>query len=310
MEMDEQPLEPAVVMAEHYIAEDGHRRKSIGLWLGAFGAAMGGAALVMLVVANSPQWFFKPQTVVVHDAPAVGQPLKNQSQAVSKYVPDIESPEVATVAGPPRQSHPSKPPANPFAGARIQTEPMQGSLPSGPVGNGGNYAPINPPVPQGEATSKLGSQEAKLVIARSSGGDVEGDSEQIAQALRSAGASVRIAQHFNLAGGLMGSQLVATISVDALDSATSKLSAVGAHPSDRWSGPVGERGGRVSGMISSRIGELRRAETELKEKFEDDASEVMAVREEIQRLNQCLSAVRAVRRSPKIAVILVSVGSL
>jgi len=309
--MDEQPLEPAVVMAEHYIAEDGHRRKSVGLWLGAFLAAVGGAAIVLLVVANAPQWFFKPQTVVIHDSPAKPAPVKNQAIAMQSYASDASNPKPTPVqsSGPGTVAK-SSPPSNPFAGAKIQTEPMQGNLPSGPVGEGGSYAPINPPLPQGETNSTPATHDAKLVIARSSGGDVEGDSEQIASALRGAGASVRIAQHYNLAGGLTGSQIVATIPAASLDSATARMSAVGAHASDRWSGPVGERGGRVAGMISTRIGELRKSEAELKEKFEDDASELTAVREEIQKLNQCLSAVRSVGSSSKIALILISVGSL
>ncbi len=65
----------------------------------------------------------------------------------------------------------------------------------------------------------------------------------------------------------------------------------------------------MAGMLSTRIRELQFKETQMKDKYEEDATEVAVIREEIQKLNQGLAVVRSAK-SPGVAVIVIGIGTL
>jgi hypothetical protein len=123
------------------------------------------------------------------------------------------------------------------------------------------------------------------------------------------GASVRTAPHYNLAGGVIGVQIIATLPATSVESAIGRLSSAGVGGADHWKGTPGSRADRVSGILASRIGELRKQESELREKYEDDATEVAVVREEIHKLNQGIAVSRSAK-SAGVAVFLIGIGSL
>jgi hypothetical protein len=143
-----------------------------------------------------------------------------------------------------------------------------------------------------------------LVTIRKSSSDPEGEAGAVASILQSAGASVRTAPHYNLVGSAIGVQVIATLPTSSVGSALAKLGS-----GERWTGGSSERADRIAGIFAARLRDLRAKEAELREKYEDDATEVVVVREEIQKLNQGLAMARAAK-SPGIAVILVGIGDL
>jgi hypothetical protein len=306
--MEREPLEPAVLAVELFREETRHRRRSgLLLFVGLGGIAIG---VVVAAVAFNAMGKATPATSspnLVASKPSV----KPQGVSQSLYtepntgphspVGDPKKPETPpkTNTAPPSGSAgtPGTAPFNPLSGAIISrsdvppdwqpgTEPPPGVEPKAP--------PKQPP--------KSGSG-ATLITARIGGGDPESEAADITSTLQGAGASVRSATHYSLAGGVIGVQIIATCPASAVDSLVAKLGG------EKWSGSVEDRAGRVSGMLAGRIRELRAKESELKEKYEEDATEVTVIREEIQKLNQGLAAARSAR-SPGIAVIVIGIGSL
>lgn len=299
--MENEPLEPAVLAVELFKEEDRQRRRTSTLAIvGVLCLVIGGGS-VFAALKYAPEWFqdappvfatgpdsFKPlgqaqqQYVEPTDPPVVPEPDKK---------PEDQPPAEPGAAPPVRD--PSIPPWNPLNGEIIGETP----LPDGWKPGDGTTT-ITP------ESSAEKPAEAHLVTGRVGGGNPEDDANQLAATLRSAGASVRLAPHYSLAGGVIGVQVIATVPAKSVDSLLKKLGG-----GDKWSGGVDERNNRVDGMLTSRIRDLSSRKSQLMDKYEEDATEVMVVTEEIDKLNQGLSMVRAAK-SPGVAVILIGIGSL
>ncbi|MBC8066591.1 MAG: hypothetical protein H7Y17_17305 [Chlorobia bacterium] len=313
--MEREPLEPAVLAVELFKEENYYRRRSMTMGVVAVCCSLLGAVAVLAAVKFAPEWFAKPEAeklvVIPLNKPTTpAQSLYTEPPAgvldPEKVVSKTDVPK-GTTSGPPSDSSP----LNPFSGAIIGQTPMPDGwkpgdppppgteLPNGQSPTGQVGPPSNPPK----------SSDAILVTGRASGPDPEGDATAITSALQGAGASVRTAQHYNLSGSVIGVQIVATVPASSVSSVLSRLSSAGVGGADRWDGSVSERADRVSGMISGRIRDLRAKEAELKEKYEDDATEVVVVREEIQKLTQGLGMARSAK-SAGVAVIVIGIGSL
>lgn len=190
---------------------------------------------------------------------------------------------------------------NPFGGMISTNVPDNwggtGQVPSGPISTPTNQIEPEKPV-----------EDATLVTARSAGTDAEGDADQIVSALRGIGATVLTAPHYSASGSIVGVQVVAAVPQKSVDSALAKLKGSGVSQTGKWSVSRSERSERVSGMLSSRIQELKAQESTLLEKYHEDATEVVVVREEIQKLNQAIGASRS--RPSSNALIIIGVGVL
>lgn len=309
--MENEPLEPAVLAVELFKQEDRHRRRSSTLAVvGVLCAVVGGGA-VFAAFKYAPEWFQSDPTPLVVNNGGVQPPLNNPAKLYTEPVdPPVsdplkpeDKPEVKPEDTPKPPTGESGPttisPFNPLNGAIINDTPVpDGWKPGDPVPSGPGAPQLNP---EGPAAKPV---EANLITARVGGGDPEGEANEVAAALRSLGASVRLAPHYSLAGGVVGVNLIATVPTKSVDSLMKKLGG-----GDNWKGPVSDRNDRATGMLASRIKELESRESQLKEKYEEDATEVSVVKEEIQKLNQGLSMVRAAK-SPGVAVILIGIGSL
>ncbi len=280
-----------------------------------------GAAAVVAILMMAPGVFVKPPQNTVVQLPKQNLPaasLYTEPSVDPSTFPDLPLTEPnADGIGklpttPPEASGPAQagagrgaggmqvPPMNPFTGPLISgpvPNEWQGSPPSGEIPSG----PSNPPPAKP-------AEDATLVTARSSGGDAEGDAAAIVSALRSSGASVHTAPHYGTNGGVVGVQVVASIPAKSMDSALSKLKSSGVSETGKWSVSKSERAERIEGMLSARVRELKAKETALLEKYYEDATEVVVVREEIQKLNQAIGASKAGPSSS--AVIIIGVGSL
>jgi hypothetical protein len=305
--MEREPLEPAVLAVELFREENRHRRRTGMIALAGLSCALVGGLAVLGAMKFAPH-LFGEQTAPVQVA--TNPPVKSQQLANDLYTEPKSEPtpppkglktkeEPPKVAANPNSEPSGTVPFNPLSGAIISRSDVP------PDWKPGQAAPPTagpkPPEPPDPAPKVSG---AFLVTARVGGGDPESEAAGITSTLQGAGASVRAASHYNLAGGVIGVQIVATCPAASVDGLMAKLGGA-----NKWSGSIDDRSGRVSGMISGRIRELRAKEAELKEKFEDDATEVAVVREEIQKLNQGLAMARSAR-SAGIAVIVIGIGSL
>lgn len=305
--MEREPLEPAVLAVELYREENRYRRRTGLTALAGIAGLVAGGVIATVALRNAQQEAaVGPSTKVATTVPPVKQQsVSNALYTEPKTEPAVPGQKPKTEEAPPKtaatggQEPSGTAPFNPLSGAIISRSDVP------PDWQPGQPLPPKTEVepPKKEATPPAQSG-AFLVTARVGGGDAESEAANITAILQGAGASVRAAPHYNLAGGVIGVQIVATCPAGAVDGLLGKLGGA-----DKWSGSVGDRSGRVSGMISGRIRELKAKEAELKEKFEDDATEVTVVREEIQKLNQGLAIARSAR-SPGIAVIVVGIGSL
>lgn len=309
--MENEPLEPGVLAVELFKQEDRYRRRtSMFAIVGVLCALVGGGA-VFAALKFAPEWFQSAPNPVVANGPGAQKPLDNPAKLYTEPTdspigdplkpenkPEVKPEETtkppAGEAGPTTIS-----PFNPLNGAIINDTPVpDGWKPGDPVPSGPGAPQLNPEAPAAKPV------EANLITARVGGGDPEGEANEVAAALRSFGASVRLAPHYSLAGGVVGVNLIATVPTKSVDSLMKKLGG-----GDNWKGPVGDRNDRATGMLASRIKELESRESQLKEKYTEDATEVTVVKEEIQKLNQGLSMVRSAK-SPGVAVIIIGIGSL
>jgi hypothetical protein len=313
--MEREPIEPAVLAVELYREEVNHRKRAWALAGVAITCSLLGALGVLAALRFAPEWFGSTSTTQVAALPKQGP--SNVAKSLYTEAPDTpktpnqKKPEVPN---PQKQTEPKKTPdqgntapLNPFSGAIISRTPLpEGWKPGDPPPEG---SPVNAGDKPPEIKDPPKSSQAILITGRAGGGDPESSAEQIEAALRGAGASIRSAPHYSLAGGVIGVQIIATVPASSAEYVMSRLSSAGVGGADKWSGSTEERAGRVAGMLSSRIRELRAKETELKEKYEEDATEVSVIEEEIQKLNQGLGMVRAAK-SGGVAVILIGVGVL
>lgn len=307
--MEREPIEPGVLAVEIYKDEETHRRRSWSLAAVALGCSLLGAGAALAVIRLAPGWV----------APDIGQrtvqstvPVQPGPSATRLYA-EPKNPEVApekqpepTETVPPTKSQTGDAPVgniplNPFSGAIVSRTP----LPEG--WSAGEPLPTNSH-PSGEQPRE--NNDAKpasgiLVTLKLGSGDPEGEAADVTSKLQGSGASIRSATHYNLAGSAIGVQIIATIPEASLSAALAKLG----HPGEKWSGPPGERADRISGIFASRLGELRARESELRKKYEDDATEVVVVREEIQKLNLGMAMARSAKSSG-IAVVLIGIGDL
>ncbi len=286
---------------ELFKEEDRQRRRTATLaTVGVLCLLIGGGS-VFAALKYAPEWF--------QDSPPVfatgPNGLKPLGTAQQQYVeptdpPVVPEPDKKPEDQPPAEPEPKPPagdtqvpPFNPLTGEIISETP----LPDGwkPGDSPTTVTPENP-------TEK--PAEAHLVTGRVGGGNPEEDANQLAATLRSAGASVRLAPHYSLAGGVIGVQVIATVPAKSVDSLLKKLGG-----GDKWSGNVDERSSRAEGMISSRINALSSLRSQRRETKFEDATEVIVLTEEINELNEGLKMIRAAK-SPGVAVILIGIGSL
>ena len=294
---------------EVYRDELSHRRRNWSIVAVAVSCSLLGAAIVLGAVRLAPHWFNPPQPSVVEQghepkapAPVVAQQLYKEPvdpKVVETPNTQVKPPEPATGRKTP-DPVPDTVPLNPFSGAIISRTPVPegwtpGSESTAPASREPGASPPPPPTKTAEST---------LVTIRRNTSDPEGEAADVASALRASGASVRTATHYNAAGSPIGVQIIATLPAGSLNSALSRVGS-----GDRWTGDPNDRAREVSSIFSSRLRELRTREVELREKYEDDATEVAVVREEIQKLSQGLAMARAAK-SPSLAVILVGIGDL
>lgn len=313
--MEREPIEPAVLAVELFKEENYYRRRSMTMGLVAVCCSLVGAVAVLAAIKFAPEWFTKPEAeklvVIPPNKPTtIAESLYREPPGSGldseKVVKKTDAP-VGPPSGPPTDSSP----LNPFSGAIIGETPMPDGWKPGDPPPAGTEFP-NGQSPTGQANppaSPAKSVDAILVTCRASGPDPEGDAAAITSALQGTGASVRTAQHCNLSGSVIGVQIVATVPAGSVSSVLSRLSSAGVGGADRWGGSVSDRDDRVTGMISGRIRNLRAKEAELKEKYEDDATEVVVVREEIQKLSEGLGMARSAK-SAGVAIIVIGIGSL
>ena len=74
----------------------------------------------------------------------------------------------------------------------------------------------------------------------------------------------------------------------------------------RWSGTAGGRADRIEATALSRLADLRQKKLLLQEKYFDDAPEVVAVSDEIKRIETSLSTFNAHRAGPNMAIFKIS----
>lgn len=319
--MDEHNPEITPVAIGQPIDEYIKKGPTTTLILAIVGSLIIGAGGVLAAFYLAPEWFVTPKTAHQITNPSVTPSLdKPAGNAAALYTPDKGTPAPGLTPDPltnPTTTDPgTTPPTEPPKTSEIPSQPVPGNWKpgdqppvTGPITPGGlSTSPVSPPVP-GDLSTQSDKPEGNLVSARSSGGDVEVEGQEIVKALRSAGASVRSSPHFSLSGSMVGYQVIATVPAKSLSATLEKLKTAGVRISDEWKGPIDERRSIVSGMISSRISSLRSLESALKEKYEDDAVEIVSVREEIENLEKALSLSRNAS-SPGIAIIVVGVGAL
>ena len=286
-----------------------NRSRNWSVALVALTCSLIGAGAVLAMMRFAPHWFSPaPVQGARVETPAINPPLAGQRLYVEPRDPIIpEAPnDPAKTAEEPRKienaptnhSPDGTAPLNPFSGAIISRSPM----PDGWVPGTSDAPPKVAAEPRPEAAPK--SKDSVLVTIRESSSDPESQAAEIGSALRSAGASVRTATHYNAAGSPVGVQIIATLPASSLDAVLARVGS-----GDRWTGEPAARAREVDGIFSSRLRDLRIKEVELREKYEDDATELVVVREEIQKLTQGMAMARGAK-SPGIAVILVGIGDL
>lgn len=309
--MEREPIEPAVDAVEFYKEEQSQRHRNWSVALIALGCSLLGAGAVLAAVRFAPHWFSPDPKQVVIQTPKenpVPPPTAHKLYGESK---DAVAAPVTTEGGAPAKVStkpaPGKPaqgtssdttPLNPFSGAIISRTP----LPEGWSAGSETPTPKDDPTP-GPSTARK-PIESVLVTIRTSSNDPEAEAASMASILQASGASVRSASHYNAAGSPIGVQIVATLPARSLDSALAKVGS-----GDRWTGEPADRAREVASIFSGRLRELRTREVQLREKYEDDATELVVIREEIQKLNQGLAMARAAK-SPGVAVILIGIGDL
>lgn len=301
--MENEPLEPAVLAVELFKEEDRQRRRSSTLAIvGVLCLVIGGGS-VFAALRYAPEWF-QDSPPIIATGPGDLKPL---GPAQQQYVeptdlppnpgiekkPDEAPPAQSEPGSPPPARDPQVPPFDPLAGGMIAGTPVPDGWKPG----------VDPTTITPEGTAEKAA-DAHLVTGRVGGGNPEDDANQLAATLRTAGASVRLAPHYSLAGGVIGVQVIATVPAKSVDGLLEKLGG-----GDKWTGAVDERNNRADGMLASRIRDLSSRKTQLLDKYQEDATEVTVVTEEIEKLNQGLSMVRAAK-SPGVAVILIGIGSL
>ncbi|MBN9502165.1 MAG: hypothetical protein BGO01_18965 [Armatimonadetes bacterium 55-13] len=310
-----------------YSEDRARRKRTIQLGIGAFFCAVLGAGTVLAVVFLTPNALNRPAAPV---QVAVNPPVKQEENLVSAYQPDKPT---STEPTEPTKNEPEKKDE-----AKPETKPQDSPNPSAPAPS--HVPPFDPfngePVPEGWAKGRLNGEidvqpergaqidpdrvpppikektpePARLVIAKSGGGDPESDAQAIVRALQSAGASVRSSSHYSPSGSVVGVQIVATLPATSLDSAKSRLQSAGARVGEDWKGELGERNTRAENAIATRLSALRNKKLELLQKYLDDAPQVTQVEDEIQKLNQCLGAARLGGKSAKNAVMVIGIGTL
>jgi hypothetical protein len=285
------------------------RSRNWSVALVALACSLIGAGAVLATMRLAPQWFSPAPLQTAHiETPAINPPPAGQQLYVEPkdpFVPETPKDPAKPAAEPGKPenaptTHPAAgtAPLNPFSGAIISRTPM----PDGWAPGASDAPPKVAAEPRPEAAPK--SRDSVLVTIRESSSDPESQAAEIGSALRTAGASVRTATHYNAAGSPVGVQIIATLPASSLDRVLAKVGS-----GDRWTGEPAARAREVDGIFSSRLRNLRIKEVELREKYEDDATELVVVREEIQKLTQGMAMARGAK-SPGIAVILVGIGDL
>ena len=313
--MEPEKIDPAILAVELYREEELHRRRTWFTAAIALSCTLLGAVIVLASVRFAPQWF-APPTVKVATVDPITKPAGPARVLYTEPKdPAITPGEKKPVSSTPTQPAPPVKDSQPNGGSSAPFNPFSGAI----IGRSGVPDGWQPGQPHPEAgkpdaepkktATPPQASEAILVTARASSGDPEGSAAEVASALQGLGASVRTAPHYNLAGGVIGVQVIATLPAASVESAIGRLSSAGVGGAGRWKGSPDARADRVAGILASRIGELRKQESELREKYEDDATEVAVVREEIQKLNQGIAVSRSAR-SAGVAVFLIGIGSL
>ncbi len=306
--MDREPLEPAVLAVELFQEENRERKRHGALILLALSCAVLGGFGVFAFLKFMP-------TPEEPASPLISKPLlgdKPTQVATNLYAPPptdqplsdpntVPSPSTGTNP-PPSSGQPTQPPEesspfNPLSGAIISQsgvpqdwQPGQASSNQDPSTNKTEKPPVK-------------SEPVILLTGKLGGSDPQLDADQVAATLRGAGANVTVALHYNLAGSVIGANIIASVPPSGVSGISSML---GFEP---WKGSVEERLNTSSGLINGRLRELRVQEASLKAKYEEDATAVVVVKEEIQKLNQGLSIIRA-SKAPGSAIVVIGIGSL
>jgi hypothetical protein len=295
----------------------------VGVGLTCLILGIGGTVAAILL---APQWFTKPPSQIVATQ---SMPPSLENRAATLYtepkLPGVNSfPNIPNPAGDdpgkpekPAELQPTGPVAQGAPGPRGPStvppyNPFGGPIPE-------NWNPSVSPsgagnLPQGEIHSPKPTvtptvESTTFVTARGgSGADAESDANQLVSTLQSHGAVVRTAPHYNLAGGVVGVQVVAAVPKKSMEAALSQLRSAGYSQTGKWTVSPSERDERVSSMLSLRIQELKSAEAQLLAKYQDDATEVVLVREEIQNLNRAIGAAKSGKADR--GLIVIGIGSL